>query len=454
MPADQDAPSLTVITVPPPTPNGPLHLGHLSGPYVAADVAARAVRACGSPVLTVGGLDAHQNYVQVKAEAQGRSAQAVLDQYEGLVREGLRAARVSYDLFADPRADGKYRDAVTRLLGDLLASGTIAMAEVTMFGCDGCGSTLHHAYVSGRCPGCDAGSGGGTCENCGIFTTAANLGEPRCARCGGSPVPFQTRVPLLALEAYRAELAETWSRAIIPARVRAVLGRYLAAGLPDVPLAYPTDWGIPSGTAGQRIDVWAEMGLGMLAGIAGWLDPGVSTPQSYRSAWRRVGACWHFLGIDNAFYYAVLFPALFAAAGLPPGWLSGLVVNDFYRLDGLKFSTSRNHAIWAHEFLAEEDPAVVRMFMLWDRPDRYESGFTRPAYAQFRDWVQAAACSGGTLPPGLVEPEICRAWHALELTSFDPGLALRCLLAAGANRAPRLLSALTGGSWSEPPPPA
>jgi methionyl-tRNA synthetase len=454
MPADPDAPSFTVITVPPPTPNGPLHLGHLSGPYVAADVAARAVRASGLPVLTVGGLDAHQNYVRVKAATQGRPAEVVLDQYEGLVREGLRAARISYDLFADPRADREYRDAVTRLLGALLASRTIAMTDVTMFCCEACGSTLHHAYVSGHCPGCQAGSAGGTCESCGAFTTAANLAEPRCARCGGSPVPFQTRVPLLRLEAYRAELAETWSRAVIPARVRAVLGRYLATGLPDVPLAYPTDWGIPSGTAGQRIDVWAEMGLGMLAGIAGWLDPGARTPESYRSAWRRVGACWHFLGIDNAFYYAVLFPALLAAAGLEPGWLSGLVVNDFYRLDGLKFSTSRNHAIWAHEILAEEDPAVVRMFMLWDRPDRYESGFTRPAYAQFRDWVQAAVRSGGTLPSGLVEPEIRRAWHALELTSFDPGLALRCLLAAGAGRAPRLLGALTGDAWSEPPPPA
>jgi methionyl-tRNA synthetase len=450
MPANPAAPSLTVITVPPPTPNGPLHLGHLSGPFVAADVAARAARARGVRTLTVCGLDAHQNYVPAKAAAQGRAAAAVLDEYEGLVREALRAARISYDLFADPRADWSYRDAVARLLDELVASKAIAVEDVTLSRCGGCGITLHHAYVAGCCPGCGTDSGGGTCEGCGIFTTAENLARPHCAGCGGAPVPFETRVPLLRLEAYRAELTETWARAIIPAQVRSVVSHYLVAGLPNVPLAYPTDWGIPAGAEGQRIDVWAEMGLGMLAGIARRFNPDARTKDDYAAAWQRVGECWHFLGIDNAFYYAMLFPALFAAAGLESGWLGGLVVNGFYRLDGLKFSTSRGHAIWAHEFLAEEDPAVARMFMLWDRPDRYESGFTRPAYAQFRDWVQAAVRSGGTLPPDLVDPEIRRAGHALELTSFDPGLALRCLLAAGADRAPRLFGALTGDAERAP----
>ena len=449
MPADPAAPSLTVITVPPPTPNGPLHLGHLSGPFVAADVAARAARARGLPTLTVSGLDAHQNYVSVKAAAQGRSAAAVLDEYEGVVRKGLLAARVSYDLFADPRADWTYRDAVTRLLDELVASKAIAVVDVTLSRCDGCATTLHHAYVAGRCPGCGSGSVGGTCESCGIYTTAENLAQPHCVRCGGSPVPFETRVPLLRLESYRAELTEAWVRAVIPAQVRSVISQYLTTGLPEVPLAYPTDWGIPAGTDGHRIDVWAEMGLGMIAGIARWCDPDARTRADYADAWQRVGQCWHFLGIDNAFYYAVLFPALFAAAGLEPGWLGGLVVNRFYRLDGQKFSTSRNHAIWAHEFLAEEDPAMVRMFMLWDRPDHYESGFTLPAYAQFRDWARAIVRSGGALPPDLVDPEILRAGHALEFTSFDPGLALRCLLAAGTGRAPRLFSALTGDAeWA------
>ena len=437
--------SLVVVTATAPTPNGSLHLGHLSGPFVAADVAARAARARGRRTLTVSGLDPHQNYVPAKAALEGRTPGAMLDEYEALVRRSLRAARVGFDVFTDPRADAAYRDAVARLLTDLTDAGAVPVEPVTLARCGGCGTMLHYAYVSGDCPRCGAGSSGGTCEACGTYTTAGNLAGARCTRCGGAPEPATARVPVLRLESCRPVLTGIWSRAVMPATVRALIAHYLDAGLPDVPLAYPADWGIPSGQEGQRIDVWVEMGLGLLAGIARGLDPAAASREDYLAAWKQVGECWHFLGIDNAFYFAVLFPALLSAAGLPPGWLGGLVVNGFYRLDGLKFSTSRNHAVWAHEFLEAEDPAMVRMFLCWDRPDRYESGFTREAYAQFQAWIGATlARPGGTLPQTLADAEIARAGHALECGAFDPGLALRCLLAAGPDRAADLFGAITG----------
>lgn len=441
---------LVVVTATAPTPNGSLHVGHLSGPFVAADVAARAARARGLRTLTVSGLDPHQNYVPAKAARQGRTPEAMLDDYEELVRRSLRAARIGFDIFADPRADAGYRDSVARLLCDFAQNDMVLTEPFTLFRCGSCQTMLHYAYVAGTCARCGAGSSGGTCEACGGYTTAGNLDGARCGKCGGAPEAVTAKVPVLRLESYRAELTDIWSRAVLPLRVRVLLGSYLTAGLPDVPLAYPSDWGISSLAADsddQRIDVWVEMGLGLLAGIARRLDPSASDVSAYVAAWREgVGECWHFLGIDNAFYFGVLFPALFAAAGLSPGWLGGLVVNGFYRLDGLKFSTSRNHAVWAHEFLAEQDPAVVRMFLCWDRPDRYESGFTRQAYAEFRDWVGPLLHAGGSLPALLAEAEVRRAGHALEFGAFDPGLALRCLLAAGPDRAPDLLAAITGGS--------
>ncbi|MBO0805010.1 MAG: class I tRNA ligase family protein, partial [Nocardiopsaceae bacterium] len=423
-----------VVTATAPTPNGPLHVGHLAGPFIAADVAARAARSRGARVLTVSGLDPHQNYVRAKAASQGRTADEVLDTYEALVRRALRAARISYDVYIDPRADRGYRDRVARLLGELAGTGAVVTEPATLTRCGDCGTTLHHAYVSGDCPRCGLQSSGGTCEACGAFTTAENLGDPRCARCGGAPEPFTERIPLLRLESCRAALAEAWSAAVMPARVRSLAGHYLARGLPDVPLAYPTDWGVPAGDGGQRVDVWVEMGLGLLSETARRLDPDASTLEGYLTAWRRAGRRWHFLGIDNAFYFAVLFPGLFTAAGLDPagpGGLGGLVVNEFYLLDGLKFSTSRGHAVWAHEFLADEDPALVRLYLCWDRPDRYESVFTRDAYAEFRDWAKTRLRAGGTLPDGLAAAEARRAARALELESFDPGLAARCLLGAG-----------------------
>lgn len=455
MPADparrapQDRTKLLVITATAPTPNGPLHLGHLSGPYVAADIAARAARARDERVLTVSGLDPHQNYVPAKAQKEGRKADTVLDEYEGLVRRAFAAARVDYDLFADPRADDGYRTAVRALLDELVDRRAVTLQRETLWRCADCGATLHHAYVTGRCPGCGADSGGGTCEGCGGFTTAANLVGARCACCGGPREPLEARIPVLRLEDYRGALTDIWSCAVLPPRVRRLIAAYLADGLPDVPLAYPTDWGIPAAADGQRIDVWAEMGLGLLAGLPRQLDPAASSLDDYVTGWRQpqdglAPSCWHFLGIDNAFYFAVLFPALFTAAGVPAGWLGGLVVNEFYRLDGLKFSTSRNHAVWAHEFLAGQDPALLRLFLCWDRPDRGESSFSRQAFEAFRAWAAPALRDAGPLPAALAEAELSRAGQALQLDSFDPSLALHCLIAAGADRAPRLLAALTG----------
>jgi methionyl-tRNA synthetase len=434
---------LVIVTATAPTPNGSLHLGHLSGPFIASDIAARAARARGRRTLTVSGLDPHQNYVPAKAAKEGRTTGAMLDDYESLVRRSLSAARISYDLFADPRADRGYRDAVAGLLRALADAGAVPAERFTLTRCGGCGTVLHYVHASGDCPRCGAASSGGTCEACGVYTTAANLGQSRCGRCGGVPESFEAEVPLLRLESWRAVLTETWSRAVMPARVRSLLAWYLTNGLPDVPIAYPADWGIEYDDL--RIDVWAEMGLGLLANIGARLDPAASTPDGYVAAWQQVGECWNFLGIDNAFYFGVLFPALFAAAGLGPGWLGGMVVNGFYRLEGLKFSTSRGHAIWAHEFLAAQDPAMVRMFLCWDRPDRYESGFTRQAYAEFQEWAGAQLRGGGTLPRELAAAEIRRAGAALELGGFDPGLALRCVLAAGAARSGWIYEAITGG---------
>lgn len=435
---------LVVVTATAPTPNGPLHMGHLAGPFIAADVAARAARARGTRTLTVSGLDPHQNYIRTKAASQGREASQVLDEYEELVRKAMCAARISYDIFNDPRADAEYRSLVARLLAELADSGMVVTDRVRLTRCGSCGTTLQTAYASGSCPRCGLKSSGGTCEACGAFTTAESLRQVRCVPCGGAPEPFDAQIPVLRLETFRAALTEAWSRAVMPPRVRALTGYYLARGLPDVPLAYPTDWGIPAGRSGLRVDVWVEMGLGLIAGIGRRLDPAASGLDGYRAAWREVTERWHFLGIDNAFYFAILFPGLFTAAGIDPGGLGGLVVNEFYLLDGLKFSTSRGHAVWAHEFLADEDPAMVRMYLCWDRPDRFESSFSRDAYAQFRDWVQAALAGGGDLPPGLADAEARRAGHALDFRAFDPGLALRCLLGAGAGRAPAVLGALTG----------
>ncbi len=448
----------TVVVTPPPTPNGPLHVGHLSGPYLGGDVAVRAARGRGEQVLAVCGLDVHQNYVPAKARQEDRPVEEVLADYGGRIRSAFQLARISYDLLLDPAADGDYRDAVAGLLAELVDSKAVAVDEVPLAVCPRCDRTLHHAWVSGRCRVCGDGAAGGACERCGSYAAAVDLVDPVCTVCGSPPRVVRAPLPVLRLEDHRERLCETWARAELSPRVRGLIGRMLAEGLPDVPLAYPTDWGIPTtsggapGRAGDRIDVWVEMALGYLYALPRALGSLAGRPglAGCAAGWAAVDQLWHFLGLDNAFYYGVLTPAVLAAAGVPGGALGGLVVNEFYRLDGLKFSTSRRHAVWAADFLATEDPALVRLYLCWDRPAPYESDFTRAGYEAFRDWAagQLAGSAAGTLPAELARLDLTRAERALRLETFDAATAARCLLGAAARepaRARPLLAALLGG---------
>jgi methionyl-tRNA synthetase len=443
---------VTVVVTPPPTPNGPLHVGHLSGPYVGGDVAIRAARARGDRVLAVSGLDTQQNYVPAKAEQEGRPVDEVLADYGGRIRSAFDLARIEYDVLVDPANDGDYRDAVAGLLAELLAAKAVVRDDVPLATCADCGRTLHHAWVAGRCRGCGEGAAGGACERCGRYAAAVDLVDPRCTVCGGAPRVTTAKLPVLRLEDQREQLLEVWTRAVLPPRVRALIGSMLDEGLPEVPLAYPTDWGIPTRDGGggadtERIDVWVEMALGYLYGIPRALGSGARDVAGCVDAWAGVRRLWHFLGIDNAFYYAVLTPAVLGAAGVRTGVLGGLVVNEFYQLDGLKFSTSREHAVWAEDLLADEDPALVRLYLCWDRPDRYESDFTEAGWRAFKEHASALLSGVRVLPPDLARLELGRAEQALRLETFDAAAAARCLLNAVGTEPERsraLLAAIVG----------
>lgn len=444
---------VTVIVIPQPTVNGPLHIGHLSGPYLAADVASRAARARGERVLTLAGVDVDPNYVLTKAEIIGMDVGEMVAKYRGQIMSAFDLARIGYDVFLDPQ-DGDYQRAVAGMLGELVANGTVPMDEITLHQCADCGRTLHHSYVVGKCAVCGTGANGTSCEGCGGFTSAQVLIDPSCARCGGSPRPMVVTVPVLHLEEYRERLVSEWLQAEWPTRVRSVMRQYQHAPLPDMPLAYPTNWGIECDgpLAGLRVDFPTELGLSYLYGPARALHPEAQSLAGRVAAWREVDGVWHFNGMDNTFYFTVLYPAILAAAGVPTPKARGAVVNELYLLEGKKFSTSRNHALWADEFLAAEDPEMVRLYLSWDRPDRYESDFTHEGYRAFCEYVRpllagVRADGPAALPQALAEAELERAEQALHLSGFDAALAIRSLLAAlsaGAGRDSVAMAALAG----------
>ena len=456
----------TVFVIPQPTVNGPLHIGHLSGPYLAGDIAARAAKARGERVLTLAGVDVHPNYVLTRAESIGTDADEMVARNTAQIEAVFDQARIGHDMFVDPRDPGHQR-AITGMLTELVSSGIVPMEEYTLYQCSDCGRTLHHSYVVGKCPVCGTGSNGTSCEGCGGFTSAQVLIDPSCARCGGSPQPLEVVLPVLRLEDYRDRLVTEWLHGEWPASTRAVLRQYDSAPLPVIPLAYPTNWGIEGEgpLAGLRVDFPTELGLVYCYAPARAVDPQARSLADYVRAWRQIDGIWHFNAKDNTFYFSVLYPAILAMVGVPGPTALGAVITELYLLEGSKFSTTRNHALWAHEFLAAQDHELVRLFLSWDRPDRYETNFTHEAYQAFCDYVRplldraarggsgAAATAQGALPPVLAAGEIERAEHALRPAQFDSALAVRCLiaaLAAGSGADSAALAALAG---REPPPP-
>lgn len=443
---------VTVIVFPQPTVNGPLHIGHLSGPYLAGDIVARAARARGERVMALAGVDVHPNYVLTKAENLGVDVTDMVATYRDQITRAFGLARIGHDAFLDPQ-DAGYRSAIAGMLRTLVERGTVPMESVVLHRCSDCGRTLHHSYVVGKCAMCGTGANGTSCEGCGGFTSAQHLIDPSCARCGGGPEPMEVTVPVLHLEAHRERLVAEWLRGEWPHRVRTVMRQYQDAPLPSIPLAYPTNWGIECDgpLAGLRVDFPTELGLSYLYGPANALRPDAAGLAEWVAAWREIDGVWHMNGMDNTFYFTVLYPAILAVAGVPVPTARGAIVNELYLLAGKKFSTSRNHALWADEYLADQDPELVRLYLSWDRPDRYETDFTEESFAAFCRYVRPllaeAPTPQGGLPAALADAELLRADRALDLVGFDSALAVRSLLAAlsaGVGHDSVALAALTG----------
>lgn len=434
MPYSTEFSGATVIVIPQPTVNGPLHVGHLSGPFLAADIAARAARGRGERVVTLAGVDVHPNFVMTKAETLGVDVHEMVAGFRAQISSAFSLGRIGHDIFIDPELLS-FESAITGMLSQLLANGALEMREMVLHQCSDCGRTLHHSYVVGKCPHCGSGANGLSCEPCGGFTSAATLIHPNCARCGGDPKPMVATVPVLRLEDFRSQLIAEWTQAELPPRVRRVVAHYLSAQLPDYPVAYPTDWGIDGigDMSGLKIDFPTELGLSYLYGPANALNPQASNLAEWVQAWDDLDGLWHFNGIDNAFYFAILYPAIFAAAGVQTPRMRGATVNELYLLEGQKFSTSRNHALWADEFLAENDPELVRLYLSWCRPDRFESDFTHESFQAFCEHARRVLDAeqvggGGQVPAVLAAGELERAERALHLNGFDSSLAVRCLL--------------------------
>jgi methionyl-tRNA synthetase len=377
--------SRVLIIGPPPTPNGDLHIGHIAGPYMAADVHARYLRACRRPVLYVTGTDDSQTYVVASAFKHDTTPGALAERCTRDIQASLKAIGIEVDGFA-PFDDG-YRASVLDFVTRLHAAGRLRLRTVMLPYSARHGQFLVEGLVCGNCRICLALSRGGLCESCGHPNNFDELIDMRSTVDPSDRVTTrEARILVLPLEEYRDQLTAfheskqfTWRPRIVH-----LMRELLARPLPDFAITYPLTWGIEAPfpeTPGQVINAWVE---GMPASMyctdyAQRLAR--ERPARYDDLWRAENGVQlvYFLGFDNAYFWAMTHLALLLAHDGRYVLPDAIVCNEFYELENEKFSTSRGHVIWTRDLLEEVPRDRVRFFLALTAPEHARTNFSRGA---------------------------------------------------------------------------
>lgn len=358
-PARDDISARSIVFCPPPTPNGGLHLGHMSGPYLRADMYARSLRTLGAHCDLVTGTDDHQSYVAATAHRMGIAPASVARMFGDGIVDTLRGAGVDTARVYRPVDDQDLETGVRNLFAAIEMSAAFRRAAVPTPWCPICQLSLYQAFAGGSCPNCSRDCDGEICEACGLPNEARALSGLACRRCGATPEVREEPALLLDLDAFAAPLRKYVSRVEGSGPLRLLVHQLLDSGLGLYRLTRASEWGMPidgSSLAAQVLDPWVELALTQLE-------------EHRRLAGGSDCSCVTFLGYDNSYYYGVLLPVLAFATGLESALPSGYVTNQFLHLDGAKFSTSRGHAVWTDDVLVKFPPDVMRFVLLRRAPE-------------------------------------------------------------------------------------
>jgi methionyl-tRNA synthetase len=372
----------TIIVAPPPTPNGDLHVGHLSGPYLGADVLRRALLLQGEEAVATLSVDLNQTYVVTTAERLGVEPNELACRSHAEVQDTLAQADIRFDVVGIP--DNAYFERVRDWFVSLDRAGFVK-AHRRMAPYDVArGRFMFESYAAGSCPICLAATKANICEACGhpndaqeligLYPTGGSRGDPIETR--------EIDERYLDLEALRGPLEAHLSQAIPQKRpaLDRLLSELFAKPLPRFPLTFPSSWGIPAPFAhadGLVLNVWAEMVPGHYWFIDRALEAG---GHPLLAEIDRRAKYVQYLGFDNSFFYVVAQLALALAAreaGTTALLPSAFVTNEFYLLDNFKFSTSQGHLIWGRDLLAETPADEVRFYLAWNNPEYNQANFTR-----------------------------------------------------------------------------
>ncbi len=367
----------TTVTSALPYANGPVHIGHLAGVYVPADIYVRYLRLKGEDVLFIGGSDEHGVPITIRAKKEGITPQDVVDRYHGIIKKAFSDFGISFDIYSRTTSE-THKKLASDFFRTLYDKGEFVEQTSEQYYDEEAKQFLADRYITGECPHChNENAYGDQCESCGTSLNATDLINPKSAISGSKPVMKETKHWYLPLDKH-----ESWLRQWIledhkewRPNVYGQCKSWLDMGLHPRAVSRDLNWGVPvpvEGAEGKVLYVWFDAPIGYISNTKELL------PDTWERWWKDEDTrLVHFIGKDNIVFHCIVFPAMLKAEGsyiLPDNVPS----NEFLNLEGDKISTSRNWAVWLHEYL-EDFPGkqdVLRYVLTANAPETKDNDFT------------------------------------------------------------------------------
>jgi methionyl-tRNA synthetase len=374
-------PKRITITAALPYTNGPVHIGHLAGVYVPADIYARYLRGKGKDVAFVCGSDEHGVPITITAKKEGVSPQDVVDKYNGIIKKSFQDFGITFDNYSRTSA-AIHHETASEFFKDLDAKGEfVEKVEMQLYDAEA-NQFLADRFVIGTCPKCgNEESYGDQCEKCGTSHNATDLIHPKSAITGNVPTLKETKHWFLPLDRHESFLKEwileghknDWK-----SNVYGQVKSWIDDGLRPRAVTRDLDWGIPvpaEGGEGKVLYVWFDAPIGYISSTKEWA---AKEGKDWEPYWKdKETKLVHFIGKDNIVFHCIIFPAMLKAQGdyiLP----DNVPANEFLNLEGNKLSTSKNWAVWLHEYLEEfpDKQDVLRYVLTASAPETKDNDFT------------------------------------------------------------------------------
>lgn len=367
----------TLVTAALPYANGPVHIGHLAGVYLPADVYVRYLRLNDRPCLYICGSDEHGVPITLRAKKEGVTPQDIVDRYHKLIKQSLKEFGITFDIYSRTTSD-IHTEVASDFFKTLYDKGVFQEIESEQYYDEEAQTFLADRYITGTCPHCgNPNAYGDQCEKCGTSLNPTDLINPHSAVSGAKPVKRKTKHWYLPLDKY-----ENWLKEWIldghkewRANVYGQCKSWLDQGLQPRAVSRDLDWGIPvpvEGAEGKVLYVWFDAPIGYISNTKELL------PDTWETWWKDPSTrLLHFIGKDNIVFHCIVFPTMLKAEGsyiLPDNVPS----NEFLNLEGDKISTSRNWAVWLHEYLRDfpGKQDVLRYVLTANAPETKDNDFT------------------------------------------------------------------------------